>query len=39
MDIDMQGIDGIESGQDTEGAFPNLRVMMQTVFDHDEKVF
>ncbi|HAE35114.1 MAG TPA: response regulator transcription factor, partial [Chitinophagales bacterium] len=39
MDIDMPGIDGIEAVRILKGAFPNLPVMMQTVFDHDEKVF
>ena len=39
MDIDMPGINGIEAVKMIKKEFPELPVMMQTVFDHDEKVF
>ncbi|MBC8047265.1 MAG: response regulator transcription factor [Fimbriimonadaceae bacterium] len=39
MDIDMPGINGIEAMKIIKENFPDLPVMMQTVFDHDEKVF
>jgi DNA-binding NarL/FixJ family response regulator len=39
MDIDMPGINGIEAVKILKAEFPELPVMMQTVFDHDEKVF
>ncbi|MFN3939176.1 MAG: response regulator [Chitinophagales bacterium] len=39
MDIDMPGINGIEAVKVIKEFFPELPVMMQTVFDHDEKVF
>ncbi len=39
MDIDMPGINGIKAVKMIKDNFPELPVMMQTVFDHDEKVF
>lgn len=39
MDIDMPGMNGIEAVKVIKEFFPELPVMMQTVFDHDEKVF
>lgn len=39
MDIDMPGINGIDAVKISKEHFPELPVMMQTVFDHDEKVF
>lgn len=39
MDIDMPGINGIEAVKIIKQEFPDIPVMMQTVFDHDEKVF
>lgn len=39
MDIDMPGINGIEAVGIIKEHFPEIPVMMQTVFDHDEKVF
>ncbi len=39
MDIDMPGINGIEAVKIIKTNFPELPVMMQTVFDHDEKIF
>lgn len=39
MDIDMPGMNGIDAVRTLKNEFPELPVMMQTVFDHDEKVF
>ncbi|MBL7944110.1 MAG: response regulator transcription factor [Flavobacteriales bacterium] len=39
MDIDMPGIDGIEAAAIIRKKFPQTRVLMQTVFEDDEKVF
>jgi DNA-binding NarL/FixJ family response regulator len=39
MDIDMPGINGIEAVKIIKQEFPDMPVMMQTVFDHDEKIF
>ena len=39
MDIDMPGINGIEAVRMIKTNYPQLPVMMQTVFDHDDKVF
>jgi DNA-binding NarL/FixJ family response regulator len=39
MDIDMPGITGIEAVKEIKARFPNLAIMMQTVFEDDDKVF
>jgi DNA-binding NarL/FixJ family response regulator len=39
MDIQMPGISGIEAVQQIKERFPQVQVMMQTVFDADDKVF
>lgn len=39
MDIDMPGMNGIEAVKIITAEFPAVPVMMQTVFDHDEKIF
>jgi DNA-binding NarL/FixJ family response regulator len=39
MDIDMQGIGGIEGVRRAKLAFPNVNVLMFTVFDDDKKIF
>lgn len=39
MDIQMPGISGIEAVQIIKEKFPAIQVMMQTVFDEDDKVF
>ena len=39
MDIDLPGISGIEAVKQIRKNFPEVQVLMQTVFDHEEKVF
>jgi len=39
MDIDMPGISGIEAVRIIREKFPEVQVMMQTVFEDNEKVF
>src|SRR5450755_1822252 len=39
MDIDMPGINGIEGVKLIRKKFPDLQILMFTVFDNDEKVF
>jgi two-component system, NarL family, response regulator LiaR len=39
MDIDMPGISGIEAVRIIKEKFPEVQVMMQTVFEDSEKVF
>lgn len=39
MDIDMPGRDGIQAVQSLRREFPNVEVLMLTVFDDDERVF
>ncbi len=39
MDIEMPGTSGIEALQQIKKAFPALNVLMQTVFEDDDKVF
>lgn len=39
MDIGMPGINGIEAVKRVKETFPNVKVIMQTVFDDDDKVF
>ena len=39
MDINMPGINGIEAVQIIRDKFPQVRIMMQTVFDDSDKVF
>jgi DNA-binding NarL/FixJ family response regulator len=39
MDIDMPLKNGIEAVRDIRAVFPDLPILMQTVFDDDEKVF
>jgi DNA-binding NarL/FixJ family response regulator len=39
MDIQMPGISGIEAVRNIKGTFPELPILMQTVFEDTEKVF
>ncbi|HEY4966684.1 MAG TPA: response regulator transcription factor, partial [Puia sp.] len=39
MDIDMPGVSGIEAVQMIKENFPQVRVIMQTVFDDNDKIF
>jgi DNA-binding NarL/FixJ family response regulator len=39
MDIDMPGINGIEAVKIIKNQFPDVKVLMETVFDDDEKIF
>jgi DNA-binding NarL/FixJ family response regulator len=39
MDIDMPGINGIEAVRIIKKEFPHIRIIMQTVFEDDEKIF
>ncbi|MEP7168543.1 MAG: response regulator transcription factor [Bacteroidota bacterium] len=39
MDIDMPGINGIDAVREIKEVFPDLTIMMQTVFEDDDKVF
>lgn len=39
MDIDMPGLNGIESVKIIHEKFPEIRVLMQTVFDDNDKIF
>ncbi len=39
MDIDMPGISGIEAVGIIRKNYPGMQVLMQTIFDNDEKIF
>jgi len=39
MDIDMPEVNGIEGVKMIRKQFPSMRILMQTVFDDDEKIF
>jgi DNA-binding NarL/FixJ family response regulator len=39
MDIDMPGVSGIEAVQMIREKFSGIRILMQTVFDDDDKIF
>jgi DNA-binding NarL/FixJ family response regulator len=39
MDIEMPGTNGIRALQDIKRQFPKLNVLMQTVFEDDDKIF
>lgn len=39
MDIDMPHIDGVEGVKLIRSAYPDLKILMQTVFEDNEKIF
>jgi len=39
MDIEMPGMDGISASKIIHSKFPEIKILIQTVFDDDEKVF
>ena len=39
MDIDMPNVNGIEGVTIIRTKYPNLKILMQTVFEDDEKLF
>ena len=39
MDIEMYGIDGIEATRRLREMWPNIRILIQTVFEDEEKIF
>lgn len=39
MDIEMPGVDGIKATETISKKFPDIRIIMLTVFDDDDKIF
>src|SRR6185295_16990829 len=39
MDIEMPGMDGIEAVKILKPRFPGIKILMETIFEDDEKVF
>ncbi len=39
MDIEMPGINGIEGMKQVKKHFPEIKILMQTVFDDDDRIF
>lgn len=39
MDIEMPGISGIDGVQKIKASFPAIKILMETIFDDDEKIF
>ena len=39
MDIEMPGMSGIEAVRKIKAAYPQIQVLMQTVFEDDDRVF
>src|SRR5438093_886102 len=39
MDIEMPGISGIEAVKIVKEKFPEIKILMETIFDENEKIF
>ena len=39
MDIQMPGINGIEAVRIIKENFPEIKILMETIFEEDEKIF
>ena len=39
MDIEMPGMNGIEAVKVVKSQFPNVKIMMETIFDDNDKIF
>src|SRR5262245_50358055 len=39
MDIELPGINGIDAVKIIRGVYPDLKILMETIFEDDEKVF
>jgi DNA-binding NarL/FixJ family response regulator len=39
MDIEMNGVNGIEATKNIKQDYPEIKILIQTVFDDDEKIF
>lgn len=39
MDIEMPGMNGIEAVKIVKSQFPNVKIMMETIFDENDKIF
>lgn len=39
MDIEMPGMNGIEAVKIIKSQFPNVKIMMETIFDENDKIF
>lgn len=39
MDIEMPGINGIEAVSIIKAEYPDIKILMETIFDDDEKIF
>lgn len=39
MDINMPGVSGIEATKEIHSRYPHVKILMQTVFDEEDKVF
>jgi DNA-binding NarL/FixJ family response regulator len=39
MDIKMPEVSGVEAVKEIKATFPEIQVLMQTIFDEDDKIF
>jgi len=39
MDIEMPGITGIQAVKEIKGRFPHIKILMETIFEDDDKIF